>query len=492
VSRIKDLIFAGDFKAAMDAIDEAFSENPTDEEALYYFGMMMLESDHPGPARVVMEHLLKANPKKVAALLGLARAWDDLEVSERAKPYLMRAHKIEPQNPKPMLGLSSVATKRHRWDEAIKWADRMLAIEPGSLQAEINKAFALLNHERFEEGWALYAKGVGHMKWRDERQYLDLPHWSGEEGARVIWYGEQGIGDQIAFLSALPGAPVETAAINCHPKLAPLFRDTFESIPVFGDQFVDSPEWAGAVSATHMAPMSWLHAHFRKRREDYKGDPYLLASYEKTIQWRALLSTLPRRPNIGIAWTGGAKGSFKWKEKSLPLEAFLPLFEGIDANWIDLEYKDRIGEIREMYERHGHRIVSWSWGTQTNDYSDTAGLVANLDAVVCVPTAVYHLAGGLNVPAFVLVQKMAHFHESGDGEWCKYYRSVRFLRRDAMGLDAAFRRVIDEMEGRRNGSTSDHAGRAGTRGIAVPGDAVGAHRVQDGSGAVHQYQVSGH
>src|SRR5690606_16972217 len=47
-------------------------------------------------------------------------------------------------------------------------------------------------------------------------------------------------------------------------------------------------------------------------------------------------------------------------------------------------------------------IVEYPYATLTPDYDDTAALVASLDCVVSVPTAVWHLAGGLGVPVVAM------------------------------------------------------------------------------------------
>jgi len=48
--------------------------------------------------------------------------------------------------------------------------------------------------------------------------------------------------------------------------------------------------------------------------------------------------------------------------------------------------------------------------TETADYDDTAALVSNLDAVVCVTTAVAHLCGTLGLRCHVLVPEKPQWH----------------------------------------------------------------------------------
>jgi hypothetical protein len=82
------------------------------------------------------------------------------------------------------------------------------------------------------------------------------------------------------------------------------------------------------------------------------------------------------------------------------------MFRAIDAHWVSLEYQPtkEIDEFKEKYPEID--IKEYPHATLTDDYDDTAALVASLDAVVCVPTSAGHLAGALGVPMVWL--KHAH------------------------------------------------------------------------------------
>jgi hypothetical protein len=93
---------------------------------------------------------------------------------------------------------------------------------------------------------------------------------------------------------------------------------------------------------------------------------------------------------------------------------FEPLLEV--AELIDLSH-----ELKE-YDLPIHR---WEHGTITDDYDDTAALVAELDAVVTVCTAVVHLAGGLGVPTFVMPPETPSWrYNQEDMPW---YESVTII-----------------------------------------------------------------
>lgn len=130
------------------------------------------------------------------------------------------------------------------------------------------------------------------------------------------------------------------------------------------------------------------------------------------IQWKALFDSWGKRPKIGIAWSGGSRHN-RPDMRAIGLEAFRPLIEGMDADFISLQYKDPTEEI----EATGLPVKHFKRACETADYDDTAGLVASLDMVVGVHTSVHHLAGGLGVKSVILVPDKTLWLYAGDFPW---------------------------------------------------------------------------
>jgi len=427
---IQQAIESESWDRAIQILDDAFLHNPDDPATAFYFATVMLKTEHPGPAKWILERLVEEYPDKWQGWMNLGLANDELERYDVATEMLLRVLKEQPDNQDVLTNLSCAATKSHRWDEAKMWAHRALVLGE-SIQAEVNLAFAHLHEGDFEKGWDLYAKGIGHMTWRERKDWA--PHYEGE--GRVVIYGEQGVGDQIAFLSALPDAieqGLEVAGISCYPKLEGLFRDTFPELEVHGTHFDESPAWLNTVEFDRVMPMSWLHKFYRKTRESYTGEPYLKVNPAKKLQWQALLDAVSDKPKVGISWTGGKRGSHSWRHKSLPLDDLKEILQ-IDVDWVCLEYKDHSLDIARIHTEDGLLVRDWPWATQTNDYSDTAALVDCLDALVTVPTSVNHLAGALGKEVHCLIHDRPHFHY---GAGMPYYNSVNLHQRNAEGVEA--------------------------------------------------------
>ena len=79
--------------------------------------------------------------------------------------------------------------------------------------------------------------------------------------------------------------------------------------------------------------------------------------------------------------------------------------------------------------RHMDGITDWK--NDLDDFSDTAHVVQQLDLVICIDTAVAHLAGALNRPTWLLLPYNADFRWLRDRNDSPWYPSMRLFRQTA-------------------------------------------------------------
>jgi ADP-heptose:LPS heptosyltransferase len=87
-------------------------------------------------------------------------------------------------------------------------------------------------------------------------------------------------------------------------------------------------------------------------------------------------------------------------------------------------------------------------GAELGDFADTAALVANLDLVISVDTAVAHLAGALGTPCWVLLPDYRTdwrwLAERSDTPW---YPGMRLFRQPAGGAwEPVVAAVVDALQ----------------------------------------------
>jgi ADP-heptose:LPS heptosyltransferase len=87
---------------------------------------------------------------------------------------------------------------------------------------------------------------------------------------------------------------------------------------------------------------------------------------------------------------------------------------------------------------------------ELHDFADTAAMLANLDLIITVDTAVAHLAGALARPAWVLLPYMPDWRWMLDRADSPWYPSLRLFRQKMRGDWAeVMERVKRELESRR-------------------------------------------
>ena len=107
----------------------------------------------------------------------------------------------------------------------------------------------------------------------------------------------------------------------------------------------------------------------------------------------------------------------------------------------------RLSALRALWDVPGVRFFSLQRGVleeaegqpfedrlaQDGDFAVTASVVAELDLVIAVDTAVAHLAGALGRPLWLLLPKIADWRWLVDREDSPWYPTARLFRQETEG-----------------------------------------------------------
>ena len=427
------------YPEALSALDPILKENPDDAAALYMLGYILIESDKPAIAYVVYRRVMELAPDRFQTHLNYGKCLDELDRWEEARDVFLTVLEMDPGNVLAYANLSTTAVKLCRPHEALRWAEQALCKDFNQKSAILNKGFAKLMLFDYS-GWTYYATGMGWTKNRDAYNYYGEPRWDGR-GGNVVIYGEQGIGDQIAFSQAFHQA-IKNATnvyLHCNEKLHGLFKRSF-GLNSYAEAEITSD------MATSSISMSELQMLFMADRTAYTGLPYLYPDRTRVKAWNAILPT--GKPRVGISWTGGSTDTQRLL-RSTTLDDLLPILRQ-DVHWVSLEYKDRSMDIEAFQKEHGIKIHDYPWMTQTKDYDDTAALLANLDLVISVPQSVVHLAGAMGVECWVLQSETPHFFFGVEGQ-TPIYGCLRQFRRRLGDWSAQIEAVAKALEDRYAG-----------------------------------------
>jgi hypothetical protein len=257
-----------------------------------------------------------------------------------------------------------------------------------------------------------------------------FPVWRGEAlaGKTLLVRSEQGIGDEIMFASCVADLHAAGArcVIECSRRLTGLFARSFPGARVIARDRSKPPDRATLGAIDVQCHAGSLPRWLRRSAADFPGTPYLRADPARIAAWRERLGDAPGVLRVGIAWTGGLPGTLR-AARSLSLAALEPLLRVRNARFVVLELGDRSAAVDAMRRATGARIDVWQGVAALPD--EAAALACALDVVVCVPTAMAHLAGALGRPVWVLVPGVGTWRYLWQGDRMPWYGSMRLLRR---------------------------------------------------------------
>ncbi len=408
----------------------ALALRPAAPDALNNLGICLREEGRLEDAAAHFRRAAALRPDYVEALVNLAGTLGDLGQFEAAAEAYAHALEIKPDLTHERNNMGAALAQLGRFDEAEACYRRALALDPdypeavnnlgnalrgqGELEAAIaayrravalkndypdvhhNLAMALLAAGDFPAGWAEYEWRWRTAQLRDAYRDFGAPQWRGEpgDGRTLLLHSEQGFGDTIQFCRFAPLAAargwrvvlmVQKALVRLLGSLEGVaeVRAAGAAPPPCDAQcpMMSLPLALGTRLATIPAPRVYLRA-----------DPAQVAAWGERL---ARLGGLG--PRIGLVWAGNPGNSpilsAVDRRRSMPFDRLAPLFDVPGVQFFSLQKGARLpGGLFPLIDLMD----------DMKDFADTAALVAHLDLVISVDTAVAHLASALGKPVWLL------------------------------------------------------------------------------------------
>ncbi|MFM8333410.1 MAG: tetratricopeptide repeat protein [Candidatus Methylumidiphilus sp.] len=425
------LAAAGRPAEAESAYRQALALRPGYALALNNLGVLLASLHRHAEAESAYRQALALRPDYVSALNNLGVLFESTQRLVEAEATYRQALALQPNAAETLNNLAAMCLSRRRFAEAEAAFKLALAAQPAYADARFNLATLLLSLGRWREAWPLYEarhypeKTLGAVR----KPSLPLAEWQGEDltGKRLLLWPEQGFGDEIQFCRLVPALKQRGAAhvgLVCKPALAPLLQTLagVDAVYPLADRLtVDGPYdyWALLLSVPGRLDLSLENLPATL--------PYLYALPERLAHWQAALPTSGLR--IGLVWQG--RSSYAHDAlRSLPgLAVLAPLWTVPGLAFVSLQ--KGAGEDEARQPPPGLDILDL--GSALADFADTAAVIAQLDLLICVDTAVAHLAGALGKPCWVLLPYLKTdwrwLHGRADSPW--YPGVMRLFRQGA-------------------------------------------------------------
>jgi tetratricopeptide (TPR) repeat protein len=439
--RAATLQAVGRYEEALAAADLALLHRPDELEALNRRGNALHSMSRHEEALVSYDRALTFQPDSVESLNNRATALHSLNRFEEAIASCDRALAVRPDYLEALHNRGNALRDLGRHQEALASYARALAFRPNYAEAHCGQSLVYLALGDFARGFSEYE-----WRWRVSTPTMtprnfSQPLWRGDAdpaGKTILLHAEQGFGDTLQFCRYVPMVAARGARVvlEVQPPLKPLLRSGNAQVFAPGERLPDFD--------LH-CPLLSLPVAFNTRLETVPASiPYIVAPPERVAAWAPQFGR-SARPRVGIAWAGYARHGNN-RNRSMGLEPLLALAaSGITL--ISLQ-KEVSAQDRELLDAHGEIL---RLGEEFTDFADTAAVVAELDLVISVDTAVAHLAGAMGKPVFVLLPYASDWRwllDRGDSPW---YPTARLFRQKRPG---DWDSVIAEVRGALGGKFS--------------------------------------
>ena len=396
--------FDGAIGAAMTAVDLA----PTSHLAHNAMTCALLGA---GRAEAALPHCANAvmlAPKDPSAILNLGAALFSLGRFQDALAVGLQAVTAAPRSFEAQCNFALALEALGRLDEAEAQSRQALSLRPDDSKARHNLAALLLSQGQLDaESWSLYESRLGLTP--QARAITAFPRWAGEDvtGRTILLHAEQGFGDTIQFARFAP-LVAERGARVIMAVQAPLVR------LLQGLDSVDEVIAAGAPLPAFdvFCPLASLPGIFKTTLESIPGRlPYLAATAESLARFSRGREGL----QVGLCWAGNP-GFIHDRLRSIPASLMLNLRDCPGIAFHSLQKGAPL--VFPMQDRMA----------DVTDFADTAAIIAGLDLVIAVDTAVAHLAAAMGKEVWLLSRKMGCWRWLRNRTDSPWYPTIRIVR----------------------------------------------------------------
>lgn len=405
---------------------------PGNNDFLYSLAEFYLQQERFQESLTLCRKVLESDPADIRAWVGAGHACQRMFLLDEARACYEESLARVPGDPFALNNLGVIFRELGLLEQSRSCFETIIAADPGDGDAHWNLSHTLLLEGNLAAGWKEY-------EWRFCRTTaiplppFSQPRWQGEDlsGRTILLWAEQAYGDTIQFIRFAPllaarGATVLVEVPDTALRRLIQFVSGVSGVIVRGEKLPRFDCWA---------PLMSLPLHLGIELTSIPADiPYLCPPPELTSSCKDRLPDA--QPRIGLVWAGRSRPD---PRRSCPASEF-SRFAGLElpVRWFLLQ----VGGSQDDKELLCSHLGAVDLSPQFTDFAETAGVIADLDLVITIDSAVAHLAGALGKETWLLLPfapDWRWFLERSDSPW---YPTMRIFRQKA---PAGWSELVDEV-----------------------------------------------
>lgn len=426
-----------DYNACYDIAKKLLATTPNHQELQLSFAKVLIKLGKYDPALAILNTQLNKKTATAMTYSHLSDIYRSLNKPEEALSYAKIAVEKEPNNSTFHCNLAIIYYDSGAFDQALYHYKEGAKL--GALyRAETAIGFTLLAMRRYQEGWAAYESRFKAPGAKLGLIQLNVPFWDGKttlEGKNLLISWEQGVGDNIQFLRFLPllkqrfNPNISFACGSPFVRLCQQFLQIDNIITNTPDGKVltlsQKPDERKDIDL-QISLLSLPFAMQINHENEFPLPPYIHAEKKFIEKWEKQLSN-HKKYRVGVCWQGRVDYTHSDK-RNCPLRYFLELLAYPAIELVSLQV-NIVPEDQEMLDYTNITQLT----NAITDFCDTAAIIASLDLVITVDTAVAHLAGAMGKPVWTLIRYETEWRHPRDCDVSPWYPNMRLFRQASPG-----------------------------------------------------------
>ena len=431
----------GRVEEAIASYKKAISLRSDYVQAYNNLGILYKDQEKYDDAIEMFTKVTELQPDHKNSYYSLALIKREQGLNEEAIKLFLKVLDLNPEHSDAKCNISIIKIEDGLLEDAKKYLLEILKTDQKYENAPRHLAAIALKQENFGEVWGYYE-----YRWKVSPHneviwpFPDKPLWRGERGKHVALWREQGIGDDIIFLSLVPEAKEMCSSLSVYvdPRLQDLCKRAMPEINFVKD--------IKDIECEYHLPLGSVPGLIRNDISDFdrtvKG--YLKADPQRVESIRNELN-LEGKTVVGISWK--SFNSLNPLKKSVQLKNMEPIFSGLDVVLVNLQYGDVKDEIREFKEATGIDVIQCASVDNREDLDGLAALIEVCDLVVSTSNVTVHLAGALAKKTWVLLNFVSIYYWLSDRPDSIWYPSVSLYRQPTLNdWDSVFASIRADMK----------------------------------------------
>ena len=422
------LLDCGETAEGITLMEPMVARHPDNINGLTNLGLSLVVHRQPERALPHLQRCCELDPSDPETFHNLGVAYEALKQNDRASTLYHKALQINPHFARPYNNLGNLALADLELEKAKKLYEKSLELNPKQPDSKMNLGLLHLLQGDFIEGWEGFEWRQFAVTEKNKGKDFPQPKWQGEDIAdkTILLHSEQGFGDTLQFIRYAPLVKARSARVilQCQPPLKTLLNG------VAGVDELYAEEELLPGFDIHLSLLSLPHIF----KTDLETIPcaksaYLRPPATKTNSWKDRLSD-EHRLKVGLVWAGNPQHRND-RNRSCSLQHYREFFGIDDIAFYSLQKGIPALELTALPTKERQQITDYT--SELVEFSDTAALLANLDLLITVDTAVAHLAGALGIPTYLLIPRSPDWRWLLDRSDSVWYANFQLFRQEVAG-----------------------------------------------------------